>query len=165
MNHEESRLQQACVNWFRGEYPEYAMLLTHPINEGSKDTRVSGAIHKAEGTVAGVPDLLFFLPSYMPAKRSNDYDTWTMVHGLGIEFKTLKGRQSEEQKKFQTMFQAAGYDYHIIRSLEEFQVLMLAYIGMTYEGRRSEIKIAWTEITEEAERKEKEHFYKVIGKK
>ena len=59
--YEESRLQQQCVSWFRAQYPEYAMLLTHPINEGNRGTRTQGAIHKAEGTVAGVPDLLFFI--------------------------------------------------------------------------------------------------------
>ena len=38
MNHEESLLQQACVSWFRAQYPQYAMLLVHPINEGSGHT-------------------------------------------------------------------------------------------------------------------------------
>ena len=167
MNHEESKLQQACVSWFRGEYPEYAMLLTHPINEGSGHTETDKrrqGIHKAEGAVAGVSDLIFFLPSYMPAHRDNGEDSWVEVHGLGIEFKTQKGRQSEEQKKFQRMFEAAGYDYHIVRSLEEFRVLILTYIGMAYEGRKADINITWREISDEAARKEKEHFYKVIGK-
>ena len=62
MNHEESKLQKACVAWFRAQYPQYAMLLTHVANEGNGN-RVSAAIHKGEGTVAGVPDLLLFMPA------------------------------------------------------------------------------------------------------
>lgn len=66
MNHQESKLQQQCVAWFRAQYPQYAMLLIHPINEGSghsqTDRRRQG-IHKAEGAVAGVPDLILFMPS------------------------------------------------------------------------------------------------------
>ena len=63
MNHEESKLQQACVSWFRAQYPQYAMLLVHPINEGSGHTSIDRrrqGIHKAEGAVAGVPDLILF---------------------------------------------------------------------------------------------------------
>lgn len=48
MNHEESKLQQQCVSWFRAQYPQYAMLLTHMPNEGNGN-RVTGAIRKAEG--------------------------------------------------------------------------------------------------------------------
>ena len=168
MKHEESNTQQVCVSWFRGEYPEYAMLLFHPINEGSGHADIDRrrqAIHKAEGAVAGASDLLFLLPSYMPMPKENGENAWTEVHGLCIEFKSLRGKQSEEQKKFQRMVEAAGYDYHIIRSLEEFRVLMITYINMAYEGRRTDIMLTWKELTEEAERKEKEHFYKVIGKK
>lgn len=74
MNHEESKLQQECVAWFRTQYPEYAMLLIHPINEGSGHTQMDRrrqGIHKAEGAVAGAPDLLFFLPSYCPVEGDN----------------------------------------------------------------------------------------------
>lgn len=165
MNHEESKLQQQCVSWFRAEYPQYAMLLTHPINEGSKDTRVTGAIHKAEGTVAGVADLLFFLPSFYPVEGDNGQTVWTEVHGLGIEMKTARGRQSPEQILFQQYFEAAGYGYYIIRSLEQFRLLMITYINMAHDGLKAEILSKHKELTDEISRKEREHFYKVIGKK
>ena len=156
MNHEESKLQQQCVAWFRAEYPEFAMLLTHPINEGSKNTRVTGAIHKAEGTVAGVSDLLFFVPTI---------DGYTIYFGLGIEFKTKSGRQSKEQKDFQKLFEAAGYRYEIVRDKETFMQIIEKWIrgigGRTYR----KIKESYDEIIQTAEQKEKEHFYKVIGKK
>lgn len=157
-NHEESNMQKQCVAWFRAQYPQYAMLLTHPINESGKGTRVSGAIHKGEGTVAGVPDLLFF----MPAKY---WRGCNMVHGLGIEFKTAKGKQSQEQKNFEQMFMAAGYAYEVIRSFEAFRQLVNLYIGYIPEMLRREVAATHVEIKQAAEQKEKERFYKIIGKK
>ena len=166
-NHEESNMQKQCVAWFRAQYPQYAMLLTHPINEGGKGTRVSGAIHKGEGTVAGVPDLLFFMPVY---KAPLGYDEETrkqsgMVHGLGIEFKTAKGKQSQEQKDFEHMFQAAGYKYVVVRSFEQFRLLINSWVGWAGIEERQKIASAHVEINQAAEQKEKERFYKIIGKK
>ena len=168
MIHEESKLQQDCVAWFRGEYPEFAMLLIHPINEGSGHTQMDRrrqGIHKAEGAVAGASDLLFFLPSYYPVAGVNGQTLWTEVHGLAIEFKTPRGMQSEEQKKFKRYIEAAGYGYRIVRSREEFRVLIISYIMTAYDGVKTMIKLEHKCIEEESAKKEKEHFYKVIGKK
>lgn len=164
MRHEESNLQQQCVAWFRAQYPQFAMLLTHVPNEGNGN-RVSGAIHKAEGTVAGVPDLLLFLPSCYPAKGRDGETAWSMVHGLGIEMKTEKGRQGQSQKDFQKMFQSAGYQYEVVRSFNEFETLIKSYIAFMHPVLTFEIGVAHKNIKEAAEQREKEHFYKVIGKK
>lgn len=155
MNHEESRLQQQCVAWFRAQYPQYAMLLTHPINEGYKNTRVSGAIHKAEGTVAGVSDLLLFLPAVFEMP----------VMGLGIEFKTEKGTQSQQQKDFQKMFVAAGYEYVVVRSFEEFKSVITDWIAHVIIARKRVVKEIYNEIVKEQEERERKRFYKIIGKK
>ena len=40
-----------------------------------------------------------------------------------IELKTDKGKQSNEQKEWQSMIESQGFDYYIIRSLEEFKTL------------------------------------------
>ena len=169
MKHEESNLQQACVGWFRGEYPELAMLLTHPINEGSGNTsrdRMRQGIHKAEGTKAGVPDLLFFMKAEYN-KPMPDYSMeWILPYnGLGIEFKTAKGKQSQEQKDFQKMFEAAGYKYIIVRSLEEFQQEMKEYISHIKLWVVELVKVTYDGIIKAAENREKEKFYKIIGKK
>lgn len=155
MNHEESKLQQQCVAWFRAQYPQYAMLLTHPANEGNGN-RVSGAIHKAEGTVAGVPDLLLFMPSFTLLERYN---------GLGIEMKTMRGRQTQQQKDFQEMIEAAGYKYVVVRRLEEFVIVIRKYIDNAPTQLKKNISSVHAEITKAAEEREKEKFYKVIGKK
>lgn len=161
MNHEESKLQQACVAWFRAQYPQYAMLLTHPINEGSGHTQTDRrrqGIHKADGAVAGVPDLLLFMPCI-------EIGNPLIVHGLGIEFKTKDGRQSQEQKDFQKMFEAAGYDYHIIRDFEAFCQLMNKYIARTDVQMKKKVCDNHLNIIKEREAKEREKFYKFVNKK
>lgn len=158
MRHEESNLQQECVAWFRSEYPQYAMLLTHVPNEGNGN-RITGSIRKAEDVVPGVPDLLLF----MPANFSTDEIT-QMYYLLGLEFKTKKGNQSQVQKDFQKIFEAAGYMYVIIRSKEQFKEVINNYIAHVAPVRRQSIASAHVEIVQAKERKEKAHFYKVIGK-
>lgn len=167
-NYEESRLQQQCVAWFRAQYPQYSMLLTHPINEGSKNTRVSGAIHKAEGTVAGVADLLFFLPSRITERKGKDGTVVPCIkyfHGLFIELKTETGRQSQEQKDFQKMVEAAGYRYVVLRSYEEFKNIVTLWIEQANEERRKLVSEAHAAIIKANEERELKHFRKVIGKK
>ena len=173
MNHEESKLQQQCVAWFRAQYPHYAMLLTHPANEGNGN-RVTGAIHKAEGTVAGVPDLLLFLPAIeerlYPVKdiAGNDVSRTKMlihIHGLGIEFKTKSGSQSQSQKDFQKYFEAAGYRYEVVRNLDRFQNLIKEYVYHVPSDRLDFVLATHRKVQAAAEAKEREKFYKVIGKK
>ena len=169
MKHEESNLQIQCVTSFRARYPQYAMLLTHPINEGSGHTsrdRMRQGIHKAEGAVAGVADLLFFMPAEYRRPVPADGIEWTIPYnGLGIEFKTQKGRQSQEQKDFQKMFEAAGYKYIIVRSREEFDNEMDDYISHIMPVMAKLVTFTYNGIVKSAENREKEKFYKIIGKK
>lgn len=162
MRHEESILQQQCVAWFRAQYPQYAMLLIHPINEGSGHTsrdRMRQGIHKAEGAQAGVPDLLLFIPDDATGDGS------IMFHVLGIEFKTLKGKQSQEQKDFETMFLAAGYDYRVIRTFEDFRILIDNWIRCVSKRTLKNIEEAYKLIESEKAEREKRKFYKIIGEK
>jgi len=168
MNHEESNLQQQCVAWFRAQYPQYAMLLTHPINEGSGHTttdRRRQGIHKAEGAVAGVPDLLLFMRSDFN-KVIRDGVTYLLPYNmLGIEMKTKNGKQSREQKDFQKMFEAASNMYVVVRSLEEFRTIINEYISNATSFILKDINAAYKKIEEARKQREKEHFLKVIGKK
>ena len=155
MNHEESKLQQQCVAWFRAQHRQYASLLTHPINEGGANTRVSGAIHKGEGTVPGVPDLLLFVPA--------EYDR--LYFGLGLELKTATGRQSQQQKDFQQMFQAAGYFYIVIRSLDEFRLHVNGWLDNVPEYIRQAVASAHKQQADDALRREREKLRRIIIKK
>lgn len=154
MNHEESKLQQQCVAWFRAQHRQYASLLTHPANEGNGN-RVTGAIHKAEGTVPGVPDLILFLPA--------EYDR--VYFGLGLELKTAKGCQSQPQRDFQRIFQAAGYCYIVIRSLDEFRLHVGGWIGHVPEYIREAVASTSRQLTEDALRRDREKLQRIINRK
>ena len=160
MKHEESVLQRQCVAWFRAQYPQYAMQLTHIPNEGNGN-RVSGAIRKAEGVVRGVPDLMLLMPSfYKDGKRSG-----CVCHGLGIEMKTTRGKQSQEQKDFQVMLNAAWYEYKLVRSLDEFRDVVNDYVDRMSYCWRTAIAAAHVEIEEARRERELAKFNKMIGKK
>lgn len=115
MKHEEDDLQIACVRWFSMQYPQYAPLLHHSPNGGRRNLR-EAARFKAMDTKAGFPDLFFCHPS-------------GCCHGLFIEFKTAKGRQSEAQKQWEAECTRIWYAYEVVRSFDEFVELMNKYIG------------------------------------
>ena len=47
---------------------------------------------------------------------------------IGLEFKTYRGRQSEDQKIFQVRLEAAGGKYHIIRSVDDLNAVLDLYV-------------------------------------
>lgn len=116
MKHIESRIQQECIRWFRLQYPRYYYNLFSVPNGGAR-TKIEGKILKAEGTVAGVSDLILLFPS-------KDY------HGVCIEMKTGEktSRQSMSQKEFQRATEEAGYQYVVIRSFDEFKAFIDNYL-------------------------------------
>lgn len=101
---EESKIQQACVRWFRLQYPR---LVLFAIPNGGYRNAITGAILKAEGVLPGASDLILLHPS-------GEY------HGLCIEMKTPQGRQQETQKEFQRRVEAVGYKYAICRNFDSF---------------------------------------------
>lgn len=60
MKHVESRLQIACVAWFRAQYASIWNLLFSVPNGGAR-SKTEGAILKAEGATRGVADLLLLV--------------------------------------------------------------------------------------------------------
>lgn len=103
---EEHLLQVACVQWFNLQYRDMAGLL-YAIPNGGRRDQVTGAKLKAEGVVAGVSDL------ELKVARHG-------YHGLCIELKTPKGRQSQQQIRWQGLVEAQGYKYIIVRSVQDF---------------------------------------------
>ena len=57
------------------------------------------------GVVPGVADMMYLSDTGL----------------IAIEFKTIIGRQSEVQKRWQETIEAAGYRYYIVRSFEQFK--------------------------------------------
>ena len=112
MRHDESKIQRAAVKWFRYMFPNHVLL---SIPNGGARNKIEAAILKAEGVLPGAADLFL-------ACASKD------AHGLWIEVKTQYGRQTESQKAFQDKVLKLGYDYRIVRSLDEFIVLVTKYL-------------------------------------
>lgn len=115
MRNLESQIQIACVRWFRYQYPKYARCLYSIPNGGNRNT-ITGAILKEEGALAGVADLQLAV-----ANR--------FYHGLYIEMKQPKGKQSKSQKEFQLTVEQQGYKYVICYSLDEFMNVIYTYLN------------------------------------
>ena len=117
MRQEESNIQISCVKWFRLQHPDKLLIA---IPNGGNRNRITGAILKAEGVTAGAPDLFLF------ESRLN-------CHGLAIEMKTSKGKQSPSQRNFQKVIEKAGYKYVVARSFVEFKNEVELYLnGFSY---------------------------------
>lgn len=116
-SHEESRIQQACVMWFRLQYPRLARLLIAVPNGGGR-SKVEAAIMKGEGVTAGASDLLLLVPS-------------GKCHYLCIEMKTAAGRQSPAQREWQAEVERAGGRYVLCRSLDDFMKVIDDYLGVS----------------------------------
>lgn len=117
----EHRLQCACVRWFRLAYPQHRHNLFAVPNGGYR-TPATAAKIKAEGALPGVSDLILLI-------ARGGY------HGLLIELKTDKGRQSEAQREWQRLIEADGYKYVVVRSIEEFIKVVEAYLNETRNGK------------------------------
>ena len=116
---EESQLQIECVNWYRHEYPKQANLLFSIPNGGLRNIRTARTM-KAEGTRAGVSDLLFM-------------KSHPRFAGLWIEMKSEKGVLSAEQREFHHDAKDNGYAVAVCRSIDEFKSEIKTYLAGTLE--------------------------------
>lgn len=114
MRHAEDTLQKNCIAWFTMQFREYAKLLHHSPN-GGKRNAIETAKFKAMGVRAGFPDLILCIARHG-------------YHGLFIELKTAKGRQSENQKYYQCVLEEQGYRYEVVRNLDEFRGVIKDYL-------------------------------------
>jgi hypothetical protein len=119
MNRIEDSIQSSCVSWFRLQHPGL-ILLSFPagyVFGGDKTKRaITGKRMKNMGYTVGTADLFLALPSHP-------------YHGLFIEMKTAKGRQSPAQKDFENRAVMSGYRYITCRSLEDFTLEIKAYLN------------------------------------
>lgn len=82
-----------------------AAKVPHPIKEIVKRSLsicLAGAVNM--GMRNGVSDLIVLLPNRV----------------VFVELKTNIGRQREKQKEFQSIVEGLGFEYYVIRSVEEF---------------------------------------------
>lgn len=108
----ENQLQQSIVTYFNNTYclknmNPRGMIFAIP-NGGSRHFLEAKTL-KSTGTLAGASDLIVILPN---GKL------------LFIELKVGKRTQSDEQTDFESRVKALGYEYHIVRSLELFKIII-----------------------------------------
>ena len=108
----EDQIQQQIFTFYNNNYclknhnPRH-IIFSVP-NGGSRNI-IEAKKMKATGILAGVSDLIII----------NEHKT------LFIEVKVLKGVQSEVQKEFETRVTSLGFDYILVRSLEDFKSKVL----------------------------------------
>ena len=110
----EHDLQVACLAWFKMQYPKYERVIYHIPNE-RKQSPMAGKRAKDLGTLAGVADVFLSVAKY-------DF------HGFYIEFKSAKGKQTDEQFYFEEAILKQGYQYKIIRDFETFKTEIVKYL-------------------------------------
>ena len=115
----EGKIQASCFQFFYNNFPQYRGLYFAVPNENSRadSNAITGAIRKAMGVYHGVSDTIMMIPK-------GEY------HGLCIEYKDEKGRQSAHQIAWQKLVEAQGYKYVICRSLEDFQQIIDNYLNL-----------------------------------
>ncbi len=108
----ESKLQQEIFNFYQNNYclkfhNPRGMIFSIP-NGGTRN-KLEAITMKATGLLAGASDLIVILPN---GKL------------MFIELKTDTGKQSDKQIDFEKRVNDLGFEYRIIRSLEEFKQLI-----------------------------------------
>jgi len=99
----EAKIQQEIFVWHWNNYPQERKLLFMVHNEAS--SRIRGARLKGQGMVAGVSDLIYLNP------RTNSV--------VCLEVKNEKGKQSNNQKMFEEAVKFHGFEYHVVRSIDD----------------------------------------------
>lgn len=105
----ESKLQQDIFNWYQNNYclkfhEPRGMIFSIP-NGGTRN-KLEAITMKATGLLAGASDLVVIFPN---GKLSF------------VELKTEKGTQSDKQKDFENRVTDLGFEYKLIRTLQEFK--------------------------------------------
>ena len=103
----ETRLQQECFQWHWNTFPQFRGLLNHNLNN-AKDAR-TGKLYKSMGVIRGRADFTYYAPN---------------GKAVFIELKTEKGTQQKDQVQWELLVKLYGYQYWVVRSLEEFQMLI-----------------------------------------
>jgi len=114
MSESEHNIQCGIIMGARLQRLPSPLCLLHSIPNGGQRHIAVAKKMKAEGQLAGIPDL--FLPYAAHG-----------FHGLYIEVKTVKGVLSESQKTIHGLLEKQGYAVEIVRSIAEGVKLLQWY--------------------------------------
>jgi hypothetical protein len=107
----EARIQQEMFMWYKNTYclnhhtPKH-IIFAVPNDSSSKEETMRKL---ATGMLAGASDLIVVQQNRV----------------IFIEVKTDKGTQQENQKQFETDVKKLGFEYHVVRNLEQFKKVVL----------------------------------------
>ena len=107
----EDVLQEACVKYFRLQYPSK---IIYAIPNGGSRNIIEAVKLKRTGTLSGVADLC------VPCSNGK-------YHALFIELKVGKNKQSESQITFKNKVEMFGNCYELVYSFDEFVKVVKKY--------------------------------------
>ena len=118
-NNEHSRLQAACIKYFRYQYSEYKDLLFAipngiPLANQNVRTKIYKKL-KEEGLQPGVPDLFLAVGN-------------SIYHGMFIEIKTKTDRLRKKQVDMIRALEQQNYRCVVVRSVDEFIEIVDEYL-------------------------------------
>jgi len=106
----EDVLHINCVKWFRFQYGDTGAILHHSPNENPYGDKIKMIQYnkkmEAMGRLKGEPDIRISF----------------CAKTLLIEFKSKKGIVTQHQKDVINAYRKQGFEAHICRTLEEFQI-------------------------------------------
>lgn len=111
----EHGLQSRCVKWYRLQYSNRRHNLFAVPNGGYR-TKTTAALLKDEGQLSGVADLILLVRK-------------GTCGALLLEAKVKGNYQSSNQRLWQKMIEADGYEYRIFHTLEEFTEIVNEYLS------------------------------------
>ena len=103
MKKSEGKIQQECVIYFRNNNLKTNNLMFSVPNEGK--SVVEQMYKKSLGMLSGVSDTIIILSNKV----------------IFCEFKDATGKQSDNQKMFQNKVETLGFEYWLIRNIEDFK--------------------------------------------
>ena len=115
----ENKIQQEIYQWYNNTYclknhTNRGIIFSIP-NGGTRNVR-EAMTFKSTGLLKGASDLIVIFPNGKLCF---------------VELKMIKGVQSAEQKDFEERISKAGYEYHLMRSLDQFKILAQTNSGHT----------------------------------
>jgi len=114
-----SRLQKACVKWFRYQYSDKKNLLFSipngiPLANQNVRTKIYNKL-KEEGLQPGVPDLFLAVCN-------------SMYNGMFIEIKSKRDRLRKKQVDMIRALEQQNYKCVVVRSVDEFIEIVDEYL-------------------------------------
>jgi hypothetical protein len=112
----ESQICQSFLDFVQKRFPGYLPDIIKIDNEG-KTSWTEGKRKRREGKVKGASDYFIAIPQ-------------NSSHGLWLEIKTERGRESPEQKAFGLARQKRGYQYKCVYGIDEAMKTLETYLNL-----------------------------------